>query len=154
MSSSVSDRLVYVGLTIVDPDYQTAGIGLTLWKNLLNDCASDAQQGDQVWFFWFHTANYYVARAWWKLISDVSPALDGTVQTIHESIAAELILANGWSSQVSDVSRFLLRSCTKARYKPHLVKGHKELPNTLFSNWQIDERKGDRLLFIGPIRKV
>jgi GNAT superfamily N-acetyltransferase len=146
---------VFLGLSSVSPDYKGKGIGGRLYRAFMEDGrAWELAQGRQlVW--WFHTASSVVARSFWKIASEIAPQPDGRCDDELLWILRCISQAYGMDAYASGSVPFLLRGYAKARYASSEVERLDALRagagEDLLSRLGVNERNGDRLLFVGRI---
>jgi hypothetical protein len=146
---------VFLGLSSVSPAHKAKGIGGCLYRAFIEDGRAWelAQGGQLVW--WFHTASSVVARSWWNIASEIAPQPDGQCDDHLLGLLRCISRAHGMDAYASESRPYLLRGYAKARYASSEVARLNALransEEDLLSRLGIDERNGDRVLFIGRI---
>jgi hypothetical protein len=152
--SGVAGSTVFLGLSSVSGRSKGKGIGKSLYSAFFRSVAEYEQTVDLPVLWWFHTATPAVANAFWKLTRNLAPKPDGSY-TLSDLHNVNLIKNHfGMASYSCSSHPFVLRGYAKARYaldeaqriEAFLADGHSE---HLLMRLGINERNGDRVLFLG-----
>jgi GNAT superfamily N-acetyltransferase len=149
---------VFLGLSSVSPAHKGKGIGGRLYRAFIEDGrAWELAQGRQlVW--WFHTASSVVARSWWNIASEIAPQPDGRCDDHLLAFLRCISRAHGMDTYASESQPFLLKGYAKARYASSEIERLNALRadagEDLLSRLGVNERNGDRMLFVGRIPRA
>jgi hypothetical protein len=150
--------IAYVGLTVVANRQKGRGIGTLLFKSFLTEGKHLQEKVGGTHFFWFTTASPQFAKGWWNLTGDIAPTRSGEFDDQFREMLKHISGAFGMDRYASAEHPFLFRGCTKVRYSEHEIQRldriFSERREHLFTKYDVDETRGDRLLFIGKIPQL
>ena len=154
--AGIKGKTVFLGLSSVAQTAKSKGIGGNLYRSFFKDAAEHAGNNAETVVWWFHTATPIVANAFWKIAPHVAPTPNGEY-TAQDALDIGLIKSRyGMASFGQDNHPFVLRRYAKARYADDEVKRLGSLVGQgehLLNRLSIDERNGDRMLFLGRVFK-
>jgi hypothetical protein len=152
----IEGQTVFLGLSSVSNRAKARGIGKSLYRAFFDDAAEFVQSTGMNVTWWFHTATPVVANSIWNIAQETSPSPDGSFTESNRRVV-EIIKAHyGMAPHTCTSHPFVLRGYAKARYAldeaqrigAYFASGHE---GHLLNRLAIDERNGDRVLFMGQI---
>jgi hypothetical protein len=152
----VEGQTVFLGLSSVSNRVKSRGIGKSLYRAFFDDAAESMRlTGIQV-TWWFHTATPAVANAFWNIAQETVPRPDGSFNESNRRIVEIIKRHYGMDSYACSSHPFVLRGYAKARYALDEVQRIEAYfaganQDHLLKRFAIDERNGDRVLFMGQI---
>jgi GNAT superfamily N-acetyltransferase len=148
---------VYLGLSAVRDDQRGKGFAALLYRSFLNDAiAFERNTGAPLWL-WGTTASPIVCVALWDVWGEAEPLPTGYMS--HERIG---VLENVYRVHEMDRHRdakyaFVVRRYSEARYSDTERSRHAAFSDArghaIISKFDIDEREGDRLVFVLRVRR-
>ena len=154
--AGIEGKTVFLGLSSVAQTAKSKGIGGKLYRSFFHDAAEHATNTGETVVWWFHTATPIVANAIWKIAPHVVPTANGEYAGQDARDIALIKSSYGMASFGSENHPFVLRGYAKARYADDEVNRLGSLfgqEDHLLRRLSIDERNGDRMLFLGRVFK-
>jgi hypothetical protein len=146
---------VFLGLSSVSGVQKGKGIGGKLYRAFVRDAQHWEAKTQRPLIWWFHTASSVVAHSWWKIASDIAPDSNGECSEDLLGKLSCIKAAHGMNRFGSKELPYLLKGYAKARYAlsevDRLSTLRAGLSEDLLVRLQVDERMGDRLLFVGRL---
>jgi hypothetical protein len=152
----IEGKTVFLGLSSVSNRAKSKGIGKSLYRAFFDGAAEWARSthGQVAW--WFHTATPVTANAIWNMVPYTIPRQDGSFTESDRHLVEIIKEHYGMLPYTCSSHPFVLRGYAKARYAldevqrigAYFAGGHE---GHLLNRLAIDERNGDRVLFVGRI---
>jgi len=152
----IEGKTVFLGLSSVAQTAKSKGIGGNLYRSFFKDAAEHASNTGETVVWWFHTATPIVANAFCKIAPHIAPTANGEYAAQDARDIALIKSSHGMASFGAESHPFVLRGYAKARYADDEVNRLGSLSGQeghLLKRLSIDERNGDRMLFLGRVFK-
>lgn len=151
----VGDRerdCVFLGLSAVRKELKGGALAVSLYRAFFQDAKQYASKTGTSVAWWFHTASPIVAGVMWRVAPNIGPSKDGMMSSRHLELLNAIVKHFGFVPFQHPELPFILQAIAKARYS---VTETARLGSRLsrqaspLTGWNIQERAGDRLLFVG-----
>jgi hypothetical protein len=116
--------------------------------------AWQAQHGERI-LVWFTTATPIVCGVAWRIFSETEPRPDGTFSAKTAATARQVLRTRDLERKLDAAHPFVLRGAATTRYSAseltRIAAVDYEPAGALLSRLTIDERRGDRILFLAHV---
>jgi hypothetical protein len=147
--------VVYLGLSACREENKGRGLTIRLYRQFNRDGAAwEAAEGERL-LLWATTAHPLIVAVSHRFFEVLAPKTDGSVPDEAAALAEDL-RGRLPAEYRTDPHPLILRgvaTCTRysASESARLEAARAQLERDLFREWDVDERRGDRLLLLGRV---
>jgi hypothetical protein len=147
---------VYLGLSACREEDKGRGLTIRLYRQFIRDAAAWEAAHQQRLLLWATTAHPLILAVFYRFFDVLAPQPDGVCTDEISRLAWELRGQLKEPYRVGTHPLIFRGVATATQYSDgefdRLEASRSQLERDLFSEWDISERRGDRLLLLGHVR--
>jgi hypothetical protein len=149
---------VYLGLSACRQEHKGRGLTIRLYRQFIRDAATWEATHQERLLLWATTAYPLILAVFYRFFDVLAPRPDGVCTDEVSRLAWDLRSQLAGRYRAGPHPLVFRGVATATRYSDgefaRLEASRSQLDHDLFREWEIDERRGDRLLLLGHVRTI